>query len=112
MIVYIGNKELFVDKSKSIFKKIFGLVYKNSLNEGILHKNTNYITTYLSKTSVDILALNEKNYVIFKYQNAPSNKIIEVKNNKKNTNILVLPKNTSDIIKIGDALSFIDENII
>ncbi len=112
MKLHFGNNEIFIEKKDNIIKNIFALVFKKKIDSIILFEKTNIISTFFAKTNVNIIALNEQNNVIYKYVDAPPNKLIEVKNKKKKTNILVLPNNISSCIKIGDALSFVDEYII
>ncbi len=112
MNLIINEEELYVNVIKSKFKKFFSLIGKNDIFEGFLFLNTNHIHTFFLNTKIDIVGINNKNHVIYKYENADKNKVIEINNDKKNTSIIVLPNNTSKYLKIGDILSFINEDII
>ncbi len=74
-----------------------------------LYKNTNFFHTFLNTDSIDIVAVNEKNHVIYRYENAPKNIVCEVRNPKEKTSILVLPKRASSHMRIGDILTFEDK---
>lgn len=82
---------------------------KKVIDKAYLFQEENKIHTYFLKTNVDIIGFNKKNIVFFKYLDVPKNKIIEISSDKINTDILVVPKNYSKEIKIGDELTFIRE---
>ncbi len=109
MKLLIGNKKYDVTVINNPIKRFINLFNKKNFNNTYLYKKSNIIHTFLCKTNLDVLGLNNKDTVIYKYQNAPINKVIEIKNEQKNTNILVLPKNISKNIKINDVLTFINE---
>lgn len=90
------------------FHKI--LTFKKN-KECILIKGKNKFNTFFQK-NIDLLVINSKNAVIFRYQNMPWGKSIKVDNEKEKTSILVLPKDTSKKVKIGDVLTFESEHII
>ena len=58
------------------------------------------------KTSIDVIAIDEENKIIFKGVNIPKNKIVSIKNPIKKTSIIELPSNTSHNLKIGEKLTF------
>ncbi len=111
MILKINNNNYRLEKRKNSNINFFLLAKKNNL-DGYFIENANSINTFFTKNKLDIIAINNKNSVIFKYQNVPQNKIVEVNSDKKNTNIIVLPSNISKSLKINDILSFVDEDII
>lgn len=101
---------LYIAKTK--YQKIKGLIGKTNLNYGLLIPNCNSIHTYFMKENIDILGLNNKNVVIYKYENLSPNKIITIYNDINNTNILELPFNSTKKVRIGDILTFKNKNII
>lgn len=109
MKVLIDKNEYKIVIHDTFIKKMFSLINKKEINNAYFLDKTNKTHTYFFKTNVDIIGLNEKNVVIFKYVNAPRNKLIEINNNKINTNLLILPKNSSIKVKINDILTFINE---
>lgn len=109
MKVLISNKEYKIIIFDTFRKKLFSIFRKKDINEVYYLQNSNKTHTYFFKTNIDIIGLNEKNVVIFKYLNTPKNKFIEINNDKLNTNILLLPNNSTRKIRINDVLSFIDE---
>ncbi len=97
----------------------------NLLINGNLFKKANKIKTskdyilYKNKHSYfnfsknkDILIIDDKNSIIFKYRNMPFLKYINYKHFDKKTSVIVLPLNTSLNLKIGDVLVFESEHII
>ena len=111
MYINIDSKNIKITVLNNFYKRIKALL-KNKINYGKLIPECTKIHTYFIKDNIDILILNNKNAVIYKYQNFPKNKIICVKEAKKKTSFLILPKNTSQNIKISDVLTFENENII
>ncbi len=99
------NKKYKVVEVKNFFLKYLKC-YDKFLNKYYLLRKTNTIHTFFNSNYIDIIGLNDKNHVIYKYEMAPKNIICEIKNPKEKTNILILPKNTSSHIRIGDILSF------
>lgn len=107
------NEEIYpIINNDTFTKKMFSLLFKKNLDNVYFYQNEKTVHTFLIKTLVDIIAINEKNVVIFKYLNTPKNKLIEVINDKESTNILICPKNSTKNIKIGETLTFINEDII
>ena len=58
------------------------------------------------KENIDIIGLNINNEVIYKYENLDKNRVIKINNSSKSTNILEMPKNSTQKIKIGSTLIF------
>lgn len=107
------NEEVYEIKiNDTLVKRFTSLLNKKNLNFVYLHQNTNKVHTFFTKTNVDIIGINKKNIIIFKYLNTPKNKIIEVINEKENTDILIFDNNLTKTINVGDTLTFIDENVI
>lgn len=101
-VIINGKKIKVVNGSKKLF-------IKN--DEAILYSKKNTFNTFL-KGNVDVLIIDHRNSIIFKYLNMPRFKIVSVNNAKQKTSILVLPKNTSYGLKIGDVLFFEGEHVI
>lgn len=112
MKVLINDNEYQVKINDTLKSKLCSLINKKELKYAYLYQNENKVNTFFVKTLVDIIGINKKNAVIFKYLNAPKNKIIEIINDKENTDILILPKTVTQNIKIGDILTFINEDIV
>ncbi len=109
MKLTIADKNFDVLLVDNVFKRIINIFSKKEIK---MIKNSNVTSTYFQNTNIDIVGLDDDDTIIFKYQNAPRNKIININNHKKNTNILKLPKNTSKILKIGDILTFENKSLI
>ena len=90
-----------------LFKKVNKI--KSSL-EYIFYKNKHSYFNF-SKNK-DILIIDDKNSIIFKYRNMPFLKYINYKHFDEKTSVIVLPLNTSLNLKIGDVLVFESEHII
>jgi|GEM_PF-341849 len=101
--IYVANK---------IGTKLRGFMFINDINYGLLYPKHNTVHTYFFKNRIDIIALDKNNKIIEKYENVEKNKIIKIKNKRKNTSVLELPKNTSKKLKIGQMLTFESEDII
>ncbi len=112
MDLIIADDYYNIEVINNKISKFFYLMKKQDFYNGVYFPKCNNIHTFFLKDEIDIVGLDNKNVVIYKYQDVPKNKIIEIHNPKKNTNILVLPKNISKIIKINDILSLEGENII
>ena len=87
--------------------KLLGLMGKKNINYGLLIKNCKSIHTFFMKESIDVLLLDNKNKILDIKINVKPNKIVIFKN-KKRTNILEIPNNSSlkyninDVIKLSD----------
>lgn len=90
-----------------LFKKVNKI---KSSQEYILYKNKHSYFNF-SKNK-DILIIDDKNSIIFKYRNMPFLKYINYKHFDEKTSVIVLPFNTSLNLKIGDVLVFESEHII
>ncbi len=112
MKILINEVSYDLKINDTFFKRLFSLFGKKNFNNAYIYQNENKVHTFFTNTLVDIIAIDKKNAVIFKYQNTPKNKIIEVMNEKENTDILILPPNSTKTLKIGDFLTFVNEDII
>ena len=91
----------------TFFKRLFGLMGQKDINYGMLFPKCNSIHTFFMKENIDIVGLDENFEVIYKYENLPPNKIIKIKNDRKKTSILELPKHASQKIKVGTIIILI-----
>ena len=76
----------------------------------ILKKCNKYFK--FGKMSVDVIIIDSRNVILSKYLNMPRFKEISVSNNYKKTSVIILPKNTSYGLRIGDVLVFESEHVI
>ena len=65
-----------------------------------------------SKKEYDCLIINDRQTILSKYLNMPRFKYLWSDNDKKKTSILIIPKNTSYGLKIGDVLTLEGKHII
>ena len=107
MHIIIDDKKIKIYIANTFLKRLIGLLGEKEITYGMLFPHTNSIHTFFMKANIDVLALDENNEVILKWENVPKNRIISVKNSAKKTSILELPSNTSNNIKISDKLTFI-----
>ena len=109
MYLIIDKQKLLIKNANTFIKKLKGLLGIKNLTYGMFFWHTNSIHTIGMKTNIDVIAINNNNIVIAKYENVPKNKIIIIHNSIKNTNILELPPFKSKNININDQLSFINK---
>ena len=76
-----------------------------NININKIDKNKNCFNTFFSNNNDYVVINNKNNAILYIYRNLPKYKYIKVMENIKNTSILVLPKNTSIGLKIGDVLN-------
>lgn len=112
MYIILNKEKIVVKKAIDWKEKIKGLTFKSNIDYGLLIPNCNHIHTFFMKDYIDVLFLNEKNVVIYKYQNMPHNRTFKVYEDINKTSVLELPKNTSQKVRIGDVLVFESEHII
>ena len=75
-----------------------------NINANKIYRNKNSFNTFFSNNNDYIVINNKNNAILYIYRNLPKYKYIKVIENNKNTSILVLPKNTSIGLKIGDVI--------
>lgn len=112
MYIIINKEKINVKKAITMKDKIQGLMFKNNINYGLFIPNCNHIHTFFMKDNIDVLFLNQKNVVIYKYQNMPKNRTFKVYEDINKTSVLELPKNTSQKVRIGDILVFESEHVV
>ena len=89
--------------AKNFKDKLFGLMCKKNIDYGLLIKNCKSIHTFFMLESIDVLLLDQNNKILKIKRNIKPNKILIFKN-KKRTNILELPNNSSLNYKINDII--------
>ena len=95
--------KIIVDRS---FKdKLLGLMNKKNIDYGLLIKNCKSIHTFFMLEPIDVLLVDEYNRILSIKRNVVPNKII-IFNNKKRTNILELPNNSSLSLNVNDIIDF------
>lgn len=85
--------------------KLFGLMHKKNIDYGLLIKKCKSIHTFFMLESIDVLLLDQENRILKINRNVKPNKIL-IFNNKKRTNILELPSNSSLNLKVNDIIDF------
>ena len=91
--------------AESFKDKLLGLMYKKNINYGILLKNCKSIHTFFMLEPIDVLLLDKENKILSIKRNVFPNKIV-IFNNKKRTNILELPNNSSLNLKVNQIIDF------
>lgn len=91
-------------KADSFKKRLIGLMFKNKVDYALLLPKTNKIHTFMMRFSIDLIIINEHNFIIDIKKNIPKNKIIIIKNKRKNTNILEIPSYIKHNYKINTYL--------
>lgn len=91
--------------AESFKDKLLGLMNKKNINYGLLIKNCKSIHTFFMLESIDVLLLDQDNRILKINRNIRPNKIL-IFNNKKRTNILELPNNSSLNLKVNDIIDF------
>ena len=91
--------------AKSFKEKLIGLMNKKNIDYGLLIKNCKSIHTFFMLESIDVLLLDMENRILSIKRNVLPNKIV-IFNNKKRTNILELPNNSSLNLKVNQIIDF------
>lgn len=112
MYITLNNEKIFIKKATSFNEKLIGLIGQKKITYGLLIPNCNHIHTFFMKDTIDVLFIDYRNCVLYKYENMPINRTFKVYEDTLNVHCLELPKNTTKSIRIGDVLSFESEHII
>lgn len=91
--------------AKSFKDKLIGLMGKKNINYGLLIKNCKSIHTFFMFENIDVLLLDEENRILMINRNIKPNRILIFKN-KKRTNILELPNNSSLNLSVNEIIDF------
>ena len=89
--------------AKSFKEKLLGLMNKKNIDYGLLIENCKSIHTFFMLENIDVLLLDKDNRVLMINRDIKPNKVLLFKN-KKRTNILELPSNSSLNIKVNDII--------
>ena len=99
----IINKEKFnVDIANTFHKRLFGLMGKKNIKNGLFFPKTRSIHTFFMKEDIDIIMIDKNNQVVYYRKNLSKNKII-IK--KKAYHTIELPSNSLNNININDKLT-------
>lgn len=91
--------------AESFKDKLLGLMNKKNIDYGLLIKECKSIHTFFMLESIDVLLLDQDNRILMINRNVNPNRIL-IFNNKKRTNILELPNNSSLNLKVNDVIDF------
>lgn len=78
--------------AKSFKERLFGLMFKRNINNGLLFKNCRSIHTFFMLEEIDVIATDKNDKIIKTYKNIKPCRILIAP--KKTKNIYELPKNT------------------
>lgn len=78
--------------AKSFKERLFGLMFKKNINNGLLFKNCRSIHTFFMLEEIDVIATDKNDKIIKTYKNIKPCRILIAP--KKTKNIYELPKNT------------------
>lgn len=112
MLLVLNHEKINIVVALNYATRLRGLMGISPIYYGMLFPKCNGIHTFFMKESIDVLALNERNQVLYIYRNLPPNQILRVPYSSKSTSILELPENSSESISLGDTLFFKDEDVV
>lgn len=78
--------------AKSFKERLFGLMFKKNINNGLLFKNCRSIHTFFMLEEIDVIATDKNDKIIKTYKNIKPCRLLIAP--KKTKNIYELPKNT------------------
>ena len=78
--------------AKSFKERLFGLMFKKNINNGLLFKNCRSIHTFFMLEEIDVIATDKNDKIIKTYRNIKPCRLLIAP--KKTKNIYELPKNT------------------
>ena len=91
MKILLDNKEIYIKNCKKFKDRLFGLMFKKNISNGLLFERCNSIHTIFMREDIDVIALDENDIVIdYKICLKPY-KFYKIKGAKK---IIELPKNS------------------
>ena len=85
--------------------KLLGLMNRRNIDYGLLIKKCKSIHTFFMLENIDVLLLDQENRILSIKRNVNPNKVL-IFSNKKRTNILELPSNSSLNLKVNDIIDF------
>lgn len=107
MKLIYNNKEIEIIDCKTFFSRFMGNMFKKNIERGLLFRHCNSIHTFFMKENIDVIGFDNHGIIIFKAVNVEKNKVIVIKEQLKNTNILEMPAFKSKKLKMYDKLTFI-----
>lgn len=107
MKLICNNKEIEIIDCKTFFSRFMGNMFKKNIERGLLFRHCNSIHTFFMKENIDVIGFDNHGIIIFKAVNVEKNKVIVIKEQLKNTNILEMPAFKSKKLKMYDKLTFI-----
>ena len=102
MKIIINNDVFDVDIADNFKKRLFGLMGKRNIKEGMFFPKTSSIHTFFMKEDIDIIMVDKNNNVVYYQKSVPKNKII-IK--KKAYHTIELPHGSIKDIKLGNHIS-------
>lgn len=102
MKIKLNNKDINIILANNFLIRLKGLTFKKNINYGLYFKKCNSIHTFFMKDEIDIIMLDKNNKILFLYPNFKKNKIL-IK--KEVYNIIELPKNSINSLKVNDYIN-------
>ena len=87
--------------------RLIGLMFKKNIDFCLCFRKCKSIHTFFMKENIDVIGFDNHGIIIFKAVNVEKNKVIVIKEQLKNTNILEMPAFKSKKLKMYDKLTFI-----
>ena len=107
MKLLYNNKDIDLYECKSFFSRLKGFMFTRNIDKALLFDKCNSIHTFFMKENIDVIGFDNHGIIIFKAVNVEKNKVIVIKEQLKNTNILEMPAFKSKKLKMYDKLTFI-----
>ena len=107
MNLLYNNKDIDLYECKSFFSRLKGFMFTRNIDKALLFDKCNSIHTFFMKENIDVIGFDNHGIIIFKAVNVEKNKVIVIKEQLKNTNILEMPAFKSKKLKMYDKLTFI-----
>ena len=85
--------------------KLLGLMNKKNIDYGLLIEHCKSIHTFFMLENIDVLLLDQNNKILMINRDIKPNKVLIYKN-KKRTNILELPSNSSINLYVNEIIDF------
>lgn len=102
-----GKKEIELIECKTFYSRFKGFMFEKNIDKALLFDKCNSIHTFFMKENIDVIGFDNHGIIIFKAVNVEKNKVIVIKEQLKNTNILEMPAFKSKKLKMYDKLTFI-----
>ena len=97
MKLIFKNKELNLKECKSFSSRLFGFMFKKSINSALLFDRCNSIHTFFMKENIDVIMCDKDNNILYYYNDLKKNKIILPKRDVYK--VIETPSNYFDIKK-------------